>query len=187
MDVNQRIDKIKSFFITLNVSDGAICIVTKLPSKWEMPDKQYLIDEYKCQIAQQNGATFFMTEIENGFDTVFDCIDHIIILNKAIEEKAALLETKLKELKDLFVNESLDKLKTLQFVFVEAGKKKNSKSTMVLARVNKDEAKKEVADEQELQEDNNEQFQGREEDIVVEEDNSTLSSIMSTALQMAGE
>ena len=32
---------------------------------------------------------------------------------------------RIKELKDLFVNESLDKLKTLQFVFVEAGNKNN--------------------------------------------------------------
>ena len=124
MDVKDRVEKLKPYFGTLSISDGAICVVTRFPETWWLSDPQPLRDQFKCEMVTRDGCVFFMTELENGFDTVFDCIDYIIDTNNAILEKKALLEAKANELTELFVKEPLEKLKTLYFAFDETTAKK---------------------------------------------------------------
>lgn len=130
MEVKERVEKIKTYFVTLSVTEDAICVITRFPESWWMSDPKPLREQFKCEIAVQNGCTFFMTELENGFDTVFNCIDYIVDTNNAILEKKALLETKAKELTDLFVKESLERLKTLYFAFADPPKGKGGRKNV---------------------------------------------------------
>lgn len=127
MEVKERVEKIKPYFGTLSISDGAICVVTRFPESWWLSDPQPLRDQFKCEMVCKDGCVFFMTELENGFDAVFDCVEYIIDTNNAILEKKALLEAKASELTELFVKEPLEKLKTLYFAFDETIKKPRPK------------------------------------------------------------
>lgn len=131
MEVKERVERIKPYFVTLSVSDGAICVVTRFPETWWLSDPQPLRDQFHCEMVAKDGCVFFMTELENGFDTAFDCVDYIVDTNNAILEKKALLETKANELTELFVKEPLEKLKTLYFAFSEEepGKKPRAKKS----------------------------------------------------------
>jgi hypothetical protein len=47
---------------------------------------------------------------------VFSCVKEVITVNKEMEEKQRLLESKIKELELLFQHQPLDKLKELTFI-----------------------------------------------------------------------
>lgn len=117
MEVNDRIKNIGEYFSVFNVQDGAVCVGINLPEKWTLFDVNTICSEFHVQIKAQNGVTFFLCDINDGFDPVFDAIDFIIKQNKSLEEKTNLLKEKVEELRVLFEQESLDKLRTLQFKF----------------------------------------------------------------------
>jgi hypothetical protein len=117
MDVNERIKNVGKYFAMFNVHDGVVCVGVRFPDKWTLFDIQTICDEFNIQIKSKDGVAFFLCDINDGFDPVFDAVDFIIEQNKSLEEKTNLLKQKVEELRILFEQESLDKLKTLQFVF----------------------------------------------------------------------
>jgi hypothetical protein len=117
MDVNERIRNVGKYFAMFNVHDGVVCVGVRFPDKWTLFDAQTICDEFNIQIKSKDGVTFFLCDINDGFDPVFDAVDFIIEQNKSLEEKTNLLKQKVEELRTLFEQESLEKLKTLQFVF----------------------------------------------------------------------
>ena len=65
-----------------------------------------------------NGVYFYYANInEVNINDMFEHIEAIINMNLAIEEKAKLLKMKIEELKVLFENTDIDKLRTMEFVF----------------------------------------------------------------------
>lgn len=137
MKLDERIENIKPYFVTFNVSaeDDAIYVVIKVPSNWTAPDAEALKNSYSVQIVPMQGGLCFATEIKNGAEAVFDAVDYVIKFNKGVEERKELLTQKLTELKKLFVSEDLEKLKTLKFVFEseqeEPKKKKGTKKAVI--------------------------------------------------------
>ena len=117
MDVNERIRNVGKYFAVFNVHDGAVCVGVRFPEKWTLFDAQTICEEFNIQIKTKDNTTFFLCDINDGFDPVFDAVDFIIEQNKSLEEKTTLLKQKVDELRTLFEQESLDRLKTLQFVF----------------------------------------------------------------------
>lgn len=128
MSLNERITKVKPYFVTFNVNgeEDAMYVVAKFPQTWAIPDKSGLLENFKVQVAPMNNGICFVTESENGADCVFDALDYVIDFNKSVEERKALLMEKVNELKQLFSTETLEKLKTLTFIF-EPQKKKGPK------------------------------------------------------------
>lgn len=118
-DLSNRIEKIKPYFITFNISaeDDAAYVVVKLPPQWSIPDTKALKENFKVEVAPMSNGICFASEIKNGTDCIFDAVDYIIDFNKRVEERRELLKQKAEELKNLFASETLDKLKTLTFVF----------------------------------------------------------------------
>ena len=117
MDVNERIKNVGKYFAMFNVHDGVVCLGIHLPDKWTLFDTQAICDEFAIQIKSKDSVTFFLCDIDDGFEPVFDAVDFIIEQNKSLEEKTNLLKQKVEELRTLFEGESLEKLKTLEFVF----------------------------------------------------------------------
>ena len=120
MDINDRIRNVGEYFAVFNVHDGAVCVGVRFPDKWTLFDAETICNEFRVQIKVKDGTTFFLCDINDGFDPVFDAVDFIIEQNKALEEKTSLLREKVEELRTLFEQESLDRLRTLQFVFDDA-------------------------------------------------------------------
>lgn len=71
-----------------------------------------------------NGTVYYFTPIENGMDVIFDCIEETIQYNEEAEKKVELLKEKIYELQELFVKESYDYLKNIEFTYVPPKKKK---------------------------------------------------------------
>lgn len=117
MDVNERIKNVGKYFAMFNVHDGVVCVGVRFPDKWTLFDVQTICDEFGIQIKLKDGVTFFLCDIDDGFEPVFDAVDFIVEQNKSLEEKTNLLKQKVDELRTLFEQEPLEKLKTLQFTF----------------------------------------------------------------------
>ncbi len=132
MNINERVKSIEKYFKSLNMVDGAVVVLVKFPDKWKVFNKEEISNEFKVDVGKKDGVdgTFFVGEIADGLDNVFDAIDEVVNQNKTFEEKAALLEIKAKELSDLFIAEPLEKLKTLQFTFATKKPDKKTKNTV---------------------------------------------------------
>ena len=113
MEITERITKIKDYFLKFNIDEGAT-----------IPDAKFLKEQYGVVTgAAQYGSIIFATELQSGFNKLFDAVEYTIIFNKEAQERLALLNAKILELKKLFATEPLDSLKKLKF---ELGKKRKS-------------------------------------------------------------
>ena len=119
MDINERIQQIGKYFSVFNVHEGVVFLGINLPEKWTLFDTETICEEFNIQINVKDGVTYFLCSINDGLTPVFDAVDFIIQQNEALEEKTSLLLEKVDELRSIFEKESLEKLKTLQFVFSE--------------------------------------------------------------------
>ena len=146
MNLSERIEKTKPYFVLFNVSaeEDAIYAIARFPEAWTMPDTDALRKSFKVEVgATENGAICFATETKNGPDCVFDALDYVIDFNKCAEKRRELLIEKLKELKELFATESLEKLSTLTFTFEKQKKTKMSKKSVEKTQEDAEESKAE--------------------------------------------
>lgn len=165
MNLNDRIERTKPYFVLFNVSaeEDAIYAVARFPENWTVPDRNELKKTFKVELAPMNNGMCFATETKNGAECVFDALDYVIKFNKCVEERKELLIEKANELKHLFATEELEKLKLLTFTF-EKPKKSKSKRSVV--------------------EDTQEEMENKAEDnveVVSKEENEDDSSLMSFA------
>ena len=117
MNIDERIKSISPYFKGLNIVNDATFVLTVFPNTWKVFDSETIKEQFNVFVKREKEGYFFLTETRNGVECLFDAIDYVIKENKAFEEKSALLEVKAKELSDLFVSESIEKLRTLKFVF----------------------------------------------------------------------
>lgn len=76
----------------------------------------------------------YATELANGFDKIFDAVEYTIRFNMEAQERLTLFNEKVEELKKLFVEESLERLKTLSFVLDKKKKGAQGKSKSTTAK-----------------------------------------------------
>lgn len=118
--MQDRIEKIKDYFISFNIAEGVAYIQIKLPNKWDAPSSEVLEENFQTKTAKEsNGTIYFFSEMDNGIMNVFDAVDFTVEYNKDLEEKSELFRVKIEELKNLFATKSLDELKTLNITFSE--------------------------------------------------------------------
>ena len=111
------------FFSLREINNSNMCLDLKLPVTWKFNE---IVSKYnetspiigKVQDKNENFILIsLITELNfNDYDRLFECAKDVIKTNKDIEEKYFLLDLKIKELKQLFQNESLDKLKDISFI-----------------------------------------------------------------------
>lgn len=127
MGLNDRIEKLKPYLLVYNVSieDGVQYAVLRLPDKWSIPADE--IDKaYGVKIRKIEGGICFLADISAGQDTLFNSLDYVVNLNVKLEERVSLLKQKVDELKEIFMKEDLEKLKTIEFTFPPRKKGKSS-------------------------------------------------------------
>lgn len=178
MGINERIEKIKPYFVSFNVmaSEGASYVLINLPLKWQLPDTAQLKKIFKCEIVRKEEGVYIVTELENDTELLFNAADYIIDFNKNLEIRTQLLNEKIKELREIFATETIEKIKRLEFTFPGAPKGKNKGKTV--------EPKPTVEEiqEEEVEEENVEQPIGAQA-----EENNEESSLFEMAKELTGE
>ena len=134
MNIQDRIKNISEYFIGMQMSteDNVVYVRTRFPDKWVI--SELLEDNFNVRGIQdkKNNTQFFFTNIENGFDVVFDAIDFTIQMNKSALERLELFKEKVDELKELFDSEEIEKLRRLEFTFKKQEKKTRKKKMTVV-------------------------------------------------------
>lgn len=143
MTVKERIESLKPYFYSFNViaSEDAAYVLLKFPSKWTIPDQTAIKENYQTEIAVRQEGVYFMTEINNGTDCLFDAAEYVITFNKNVEERKSLLNEKIKELTTIFATETLDNLKKLTFTIPNTEKSSKKRGSKSIEKVTKPEEK----------------------------------------------
>lgn len=117
MDINNRIKKIGNFFQKMNIAEGIIFVSVVFPKEWQMNSS--VVEKFGVKImnTEDGKGYYFATQIENGFTPVFDAIDKVIEFNEVAGIKKALFLEKIKELQNIFEEEPLDVLQTIEFKY----------------------------------------------------------------------
>ena len=134
MNIQERIKNISEYFVGMQMSteDNVVYVRTRFPDKWVI--SELLEDNFNVRGIQdkKNNTQFFFTNIENGFDVVFDAIDFTIQMNKSALERLELFKEKVEELKELFDTEEIEKLRRIEFTFKKQEKKSRKKKVAVV-------------------------------------------------------
>lgn len=115
MDMNDRIKKLGNYFQKMNIAEGIVFITVNFPKDWKISSK--ITEKYNVKVmnTEDGKGFYFATQIENGFEKIFDAIEETINFNEVAGIKRALFIEKIKELQDIFEEEPLDVLQTIEF------------------------------------------------------------------------
>lgn len=128
--MKEKIERLGKYFHSMNVAseNNIIYVRVQFPKGWgcsEVTEHNFNVKAVKDEIP---GYFYFFASLEVGFDKVFEAIEYNIQFNEEAQAKVALLKDKIEELKDIFENEDINVLKTLEFKYK---KKKNIKKSVV--------------------------------------------------------
>lgn len=114
--LQERINKISDYFKSIELEKGLIIIKMKYPPKWGvLKDENNRIKVAKSEDAP-NEWFYWGGDNEISIDEIFDFVEETINMNLIAVKKVELLNQKFSELKELFAQESLENLETLQFI-----------------------------------------------------------------------
>lgn len=138
MTIQERINKLGEYFKGMQVSaeNGIIYVTVQFQKGWACSEVTEHNFGVKAVQDETPGIFFFFTDMEVGFDKVFDAIEYNIKFNEEAQAKVNLLREKIEELRTIFENEDIDTLKTLEFKYkrksskVIKSKKNNNKPVM---------------------------------------------------------
>ena len=116
----ENIKTLRPHFHSLREVQENVSLDIKLPLTWKYDEvvKPYSSISIKVQDKNEkfNLISLVTQSTQNGYDVVFACANEIVNKNKEEEEKQRLFQQKVKELQQLFQNESLDKLKDINLM-----------------------------------------------------------------------
>ncbi len=116
----ENIKTLRPHFHSLREVQDNVSLDIKLPLTWKYDEvvKPYSSISIKVQDKNEkfNLISLIAQSTQNGYDVVFACANEIVQKNKEEEEKQRLFQQKVKELQQLFQNESLDKLKDINLM-----------------------------------------------------------------------
>lgn len=126
MNIKERIKNLGTYFNSMNIAaeNNIIYVLVNFPKGWGCSEVTEHNFGVKAVRDQNPGFFYFFADMEIGFDKVFDAIEYNIRFNEEAQAKVSLLRTKIDELKDIFEQEDIQTLETLEFKF----KKKSLKT-----------------------------------------------------------
>jgi hypothetical protein len=115
--VFENIKLLRPHFHSLREIQNNVSLDIKLPLTWRYDEiiKPYSTISIKVQDKNDkfNLISLVSLATQEGYDVVFACANEIFTYNREEEEKQKLFQQKVKELQELFKNESLEKLKEI--------------------------------------------------------------------------
>lgn len=126
-----NIKSLRPYFFSLREIDNNVSLDLKLPLNWEYEKITTPYRSIKIKIQDKNDRFNLLSLVsvatQEGYDVILSCAKEIIKINKEEEEKKRLFEEKVNELKLLFKNQPLDKLKDISLIeeYEERDSKRN--------------------------------------------------------------
>jgi hypothetical protein len=161
MNIKERIERLGMYFHSMNVAaeNNIIYVRVQFPKGWGCSELTEYNFNVKSVTDEIPGYFYFFANMEIGFDKIFDAIEYNIQFNEEAQAKVSLLREKIEELKDIFENEDINVLKTLEFKY----KKKKTKSIKVQKTVTEEskEIVEPVSETQVLEENNSEKIDNK--------------------------
>jgi hypothetical protein len=121
--LQDRIKKNEEYFRGMEMSNGIVIIKVQYGDRWGT----FNGDDDKIKVVKSetnpNEWFYYADANEVDFEDIFDLIEKTIEMNLSVSAKIELLREKVDELKQIFSNESLAKLKTLKFVMNDVSDK----------------------------------------------------------------
>jgi hypothetical protein len=117
MNIQKTLDSLQPYVIGIRYLDGTPLVDVVFKEGWNVPE-----DPKIKKVKGNDDMNYFMlvSEVPGvGLDELLAFVERTIKLNIEREKKHDLLKVKFSELKEVFKMTSLDKLKTLKFVFGE--------------------------------------------------------------------
>jgi hypothetical protein len=116
-NLQERIKDIEEYRPNITFQDGALVVKIIYKKNWQVLQPE---DTETIAFSKDDNVPdlyWYVALLENA-DYIFDLIEKTIAVNKEMEKKISLYETKINELRELFLSDmSFEKLETLQFVF----------------------------------------------------------------------
>lgn len=117
--IDEQIRSLRPYFHSIKEAKGQAALYLVIPANW----KHQTFEFENVVVKQQDGnesqtLISLISKIrveEETYENIFTCAKKIIKFNIEEEEKQKLFEEKMKELKDIFMNADLDKLKHIKF------------------------------------------------------------------------
>ena len=126
MGLQERIKKNEEYFKGMEIINNTVIIKVVYGDKWgAYPSQDERIKVAKSE-ETPNEWFYYGDYSYTMIDEIFDLIEETIDMNLSAIERLQLFNQKMEELKDLFSNEPLGKLKTIKFVFEEEKKSKRN-------------------------------------------------------------
>lgn len=111
MTLNEQLIRLSSYKINFNIYEGTVIISLEYPKDWTILE----IKSDDIQTTSENGRQFYWIPLQTDIEKVFELIDETIEYNKDIEAKSELFKQKINEMRQLFLNEDLQTLRTMEF------------------------------------------------------------------------
>ena len=119
----ELISNLRPYFHSLREIDRNVSLDIKIPTTWRLEHVQQVVGQYKSmslKVQDKNDKYQLVSLVslatQEGYDTARSCASEIIKHNIELEQKEKLFKEKVRELEMLFKNESLDKLKDINFL-----------------------------------------------------------------------
>ncbi len=116
-NIQKTLDSLQPYVIGIRYLEGMQLVDAVFKDGWTIPDDS-LIKKLKGD-ESLNYYMIFSEDANVGIDELLAYVERVIKLNIDKEKKHELLKAKVNELKDIFKNNTLIKLKTLKFSFGE--------------------------------------------------------------------
>ena len=128
MTLQERIKKNEPYFKGMEIVNNTAIIKVLYGEKWgAYPSQDEHIKVAKSEEVP-NEWFYYADYTYTIIDEIFDLIEETIEMNLSAIERLHLFNQRMEDLKTIFANEPLDKLKTLTFQFDEVKKPKRKKS-----------------------------------------------------------
>ena len=116
----ENIKSLRPHFFSLREIENNVSLDIKIPLTWNYENIIKPYSTIKIKVQDKNDMFTLVSLIsnatQNGYDVLFACANDILKINKEEEEKQRLFHQKVKELEELFKNQSLDKLKDINLI-----------------------------------------------------------------------
>jgi len=117
--VYKHIKPLQPYFYSLREIKENVSLDLKLPITWKYEKISQVYKTINLKIQDKNDknvlVSFVSVANEDGFDTVFQCANEVVVKNLEEEQKRKLFDQKVRELRDVFESAGLDELHSLKF------------------------------------------------------------------------
>ena len=112
-DLQEKLIELSQYGVSFNVANGNFVVKIKYDGDWTIIKPNESIGFYSDE--SDNCVYYYVAPITIGLDKIFSTIDETIEYNHELEQKVILFKNKMAELQEIFTQEPIDVLNTLEF------------------------------------------------------------------------